>query len=180
MKLIKNYTKNDKKLTVTVQHDEYAEHPRRSGYVENLGTLYAYHRRYSLADTDVANINLNAALALYESNSTIGFKVYMYEHCDIRLSTAPFFCSWDSGQVGFILVTKEKARQWFNVKRLSKKLVEKIETQLRSEIETYSKYLNGDVYEVLIEDEQGELIDHSTGFYDEPEKIANNVINGVY
>lgn len=157
---------------LTIFQDEHAESPRND---ENLGTLYAWHKRYNLADNDVKHLDIETVQKFYESSNTIGFKVYMYEHSNIALSTSPFSCRWDSGQVGFILVHKDKARQWFNKKRLSKALIKRIEDQLRSEIETYSKYLNGEVYGFELGDSTGETIDICHDYYDSPENIIEQI-----
>lgn len=79
--------------------------------------------------------------------------VYKYDHSGVAFSTRPFSCPWDSGQVGYIIADKNKIRKEYKVKRVSKKLVSKVEKILTSEIETFSKWANGeccfyDVYTV--------------------------------
>lgn len=62
--------------------------------------------------------------------------LYLYEHSGITIRCSPFSCGWDSGQVGFIYVTKEKAGDdWQNA-----------ETILKGEIATLDQYLTGDVW----------------------------------
>lgn len=62
--------------------------------------------------------------------------VYLYDHSGITVSTSSFSCRWDSGQVGFIYVTKDKAGDDWGC----------AEACLKSEIETLAQYLEGDVY----------------------------------
>lgn len=82
--------------------------------------------------------------------------VYMYEHGNIALSTAPFSCPWDSGQVGFIWVTK-KAVQEIASKELSLEELRQFGHRLlEGEIETYSQYLSGEVYGFICERYIGE------------------------
>ena len=50
------------------------------------------------------------------------------------------------GIVGFIFISKEKIRKEFNIKRITKKWLEKVTTYLNGEVETYDQYLRGDVY----------------------------------
>ena len=95
--------------------------------------------------------------------------VYMYEHSGISLSTGEFGCKWDSGHLGFIYVSRTKVREKFKVKRISPQLKAKILKQLENEIETYSQYLNGEVYCFVIEDEDGDVVDSCGGFYSEKE-----------
>jgi len=61
--------------------------------------------------------------------------VYMYAHGGVVLSTSPFSCSWDSGQVGYIFAKKKDG-----VKD------EDTEKQLDTDIERLSAYANGEVY----------------------------------
>jgi hypothetical protein len=69
--------------------------------------------------------------------------VYMYEHSGIALDVEPFHCRWDSGQVGFIFVSKSKLRDKYNVKRLTKSIVEKAKSVLIAEVAEYNDYLQG-------------------------------------
>jgi hypothetical protein len=37
--------------------------------------------------------------------------LYLYDHSGITISTSPFSCGWDSGQVGFIYLTRQKCEE---------------------------------------------------------------------
>jgi len=84
--------------------------------------------------------------------------LYLYDHSGITMKTSPFSCGWDSGQVGFIYISKDKIRG---------KWEEKIYEYLKSEVKTYDQYLTGDVYGFVIEDQDGDVIDSCWGFYGE-------------
>jgi hypothetical protein len=62
------------------------------------------------------------------------------------MSTSPFSCPWDSGQVGFIYVTREKARKEMGWKRLNKARIARVNEILQGEVKTYDQYLTGEVY----------------------------------
>jgi hypothetical protein len=97
----------------------------------------------------VCNLNragLDRAWRWGEQNM-IALPVYLYDHSGLALSTAPFSCSWDSGQLGFIFCTKDQARQELGVKRLTAQHNEQIKTYLRNEVDVYSEYLSGSVYQ---------------------------------
>lgn len=47
--------------------------------------------------------------------------VYAYSHGGLTVSTTPFSCHWDSGQLGFVLLTKEDIRKRYGIKRVTKK-----------------------------------------------------------
>jgi hypothetical protein len=90
--------------------------------------------------------------------------LYLYDHSGLTMRTTSFSCPWDSGQVGFIYVTKDDVRKEWGKQRISKKLEELIYSNLRAEVETYDQYLTGDVwgYIVTVDDE---IVDSCWGFY---------------
>lgn len=108
---------------------------------------------------------------LWELFSTkyVYLPIYAYEHGGITIRSGSFSDPWDSGQLGFIYVSKEKALKEFSQKKWSKKLEEKVIRILDGEIETYDQYLTGDVHGYMIyrpEDEDcEESVDSCWGFY---------------
>jgi hypothetical protein len=91
--------------------------------------------------------------------------LYVYEHGGVAMSTGAYSDPWDSGQVGWVYVTKEDVREEYGKQRISAKLREAVEGVLKSEVETYAQYLEGAVYGYVVEDEEGEHIDSCWGFY---------------
>jgi len=152
--------------TYKLIQDEYAANPRTEW--DNLGTM-VFHKNYILGDRGhtyktndyaswdelEADIRKTAAAIL---------PLFLYDHSGITMRTSPFSCRWDSGQVGFIFISKAKALKEFGGKIVTKKLRERLETYLRSEVETYDQYLRGDVWGVKVF-EDGEEIDSCWGFY---------------
>ena len=122
--------------------DEPYESPREWG---NLGTMICFHRRYNLGDKH--NFNVEEAKEMVKGEDIcVSLPLYLYDHGGITMSTGSFSCKWDSGQVGWIFATKEQVRKEYNVKRISKDLIEKVTKRLEGEVETYDQYLTGDVY----------------------------------
>lgn len=154
---------------LTIYYDEDADNPREW---YNLGTIVGWHRRYNIVDEVAENIELYSSWEEWLENEVIKpnkgqviyLPVYMYEHGGIALRTYPFSCPWDSGQLGWIYVTKEKVRKEFNCKRITNKTLEKVYKLLENEIEILSNYLNGDVFGFVLE-EEGKTIDSCWGFY---------------
>lgn len=72
---------------------------------------------------------------------------------------------WDSGQVGWIYMTKKKAVEEWGKKRCTKQVVELAEKCLSQEVETYNQYLTGDVYGFVIEDSDGDEVDSCWGHF---------------
>jgi len=128
-------------------------------------TLIASHRRYDLGDknTDlkVPFDELNGwdevkAYIIKEAGPIAAIlPVYLFNHSGLALSTTGFGAQdpqrWDWGQVGFIFTTKAAVRDWWGCKQVTKKIVERCENSMRSELETYEQYLNGEVYGFIAE-----------------------------
>jgi len=151
----------------------------------NLGTMVCQHSRYNLGDDNgmAAAIevirshyaesfldgfdlsNPRTVLELLEkSDQAIILPLYLYDHSGITMSTTPFSCPWDSGQVGYIFVAKKKARAEYGWSRLTRARVVKVEKCLIGEVQVYDQYLQGDVwgYQALQDDE---VVDSCWGFY---------------
>lgn len=150
-----------KGYVIKIHNDDSAESPRDW---DNLGTITAWHRNYNLSD-ERHNYDVDDFIKeVVNDPNVISLPVYMYEHSGVALNTTGFSCRWDSGQVGWIHVHKDKVRKEYSVKRITKKIRDKVESVLRSEIETYSKYVNGEVYGYVVEDKDGEHVDSCWGF----------------
>lgn len=90
--------------------------------------------------------------------NTVRLPLYLYDHSGITMSTGSFSCPWDSGQVGFIYCTLERARlnwtrpdatwetliPWDEGKEITMR--EAAVKVLEGEVETYDQYLTGNVY----------------------------------
>ena len=120
---------------------------------DNLGTMICFHRRYNLGDEGnfFSPDNFNSWEEQREwieksIKPVVLLPLYLYDHSGITISTSPFSCQWDSGQVGWIFVTKEQVRKEYGVKRITKDIVEKVTNVLEGEVKTYDQYLTGDVY----------------------------------
>lgn len=72
--------------------------------------------------------------------------LYLYDHSGLAMNTGGFSCHWDSGQVGMIVASKEKVREHFMVRAVTKKVYDRAMEVLDSEVKEYSQYLEGDVY----------------------------------
>lgn len=157
-------------LKIRIERDENAESPREE---DNLGTFIYWHRRYKLGDE---YYNPDAApdleTHLRDLSAAILLPVYLYDHSGLRVKIGSFqgllpggHAEFDSGQVGFIYVTREQLRKEYSVQRLTKKVLAQAEAVLRGEIETLDQYLRGDVWGYVVEDEDGKHLDSCWGFY---------------
>ena len=149
-------TENYKGFEIEIKSDEFAPNPRTEW--DNLGTMVCFHNRYDLGDKehgfDVRDHDSFKELAdaIKKEDIAVILPLYLYDHSGITMSTGSFSCRWDSGQVGFIYITKEKARKEFGIKRITKAWIEKLTLYLEGEVETYDNYLTGSVYYFNIDD----------------------------
>ena len=72
--------------------------------------------------------------------------VHLYDHSGICLNTSGFSCPWDSGQIGYIYVSKDKVREEFGWKNITKQRIARIEGYLQNEIEILSLWAENRVY----------------------------------
>lgn len=146
--------------TLKIIHDEDYDSPRDW---DNLGTMVCFHRNYQLGNKHKFNTPEDF-LSEIDNNNHVILPLYLYDHSGITISTTPFSCPWDSGQVGWIYVSKEKIRQEGYGQKVTKKIIEKIKDILKAEIKTYDQYLTGEVFSFIVE-ENGEIVDSCGGFY---------------
>jgi len=151
---------------IDIFYDQDADDPRTW---DNLGHFAMAHRRYSFGDSNHSSVS---HLEACKPKDCISLPVYMYDHSGITISTKPFSCPWDSGQIGEIWVDKQKVRDEYRVRAVTSNIRKRVEGILRGEIETLDQYLRGDVYYYVVKDKDGDTVDSCHGFYDIDECIA--------
>lgn len=158
------------KYNIKVVRDEWPISPRED---DNLGTMVCFHGRYDLGDKHDYDYRdypgwdeMEKSIIKREDVCEI-IPIYMYDHSGITINTTGFSCPWDSGQIGFIFVSKEKVREWYDIKRIDSKTRERVIEHLKAEVETYDNYLTGSVYGFIIEDDEEREIDSCYGYYGE-------------
>lgn len=147
---------------IILEQDEGAESPREW---ENVGEILYTSTRYTLGDKRVDSEEIDEII---KRKDVIYLNVFAYIHSGISLSCSSFrgrapHAHWDSGQCGIIWCTKEKAVKEWGKKLCTKKVVERAERHLKGEIETYNRFLNGEVVGYVIEGPHCE--DSCWGFY---------------
>ena len=85
---------------------------------------------------------------MYTEDAVFTRPIYAYIHGDITLSAKPFSCPWDSGQIGFQVITRTAAD---NVGIDSTNKVALLELA-DAELERENCILSGDVYTVTLGD----------------------------
>jgi hypothetical protein len=94
--------------------------------------------------------------------------LYLYDHSGITMNTTGFSCGWDSGQVGIIYVSKEKAlKEWpLQENETEEEWEKRIYKYLDGEVKNYDAYLTGDVWGYIVTDNlDDEVVESCWGFY---------------
>ena len=159
-------TKKVRGYTIEIHQDEDAQSPREDC---GFGTMYCTHRRYNLGDTQIGGMAKGEFDKLISRKDVKYLPLYLYDHSGLTMSTSPFSCPWDSGQVGVILATHEDIRKEFGPKgramtHISKKAISSAFKLMRQEVEVYDAFLCGNVYGYVILDKDGETMDSCWGF----------------
>lgn len=174
------HTRTTKGFTANVVYDETGmPSPRRT--CDNLGTFFGFHNRYMSPDAAPSS-DPQEARAIAERGDNICIPVWMYDHsgtCYKAADTNPFHCPWDSGCFGFIYVTRADARKALGKSRLMASDVETVKDILRSEVDVYSAWANGEVYGWEVLDPQGEQVDSCWGYIGDSEYAFNEAIESA-
>lgn len=150
--------------TIEIHQDTDAESPRE---FSTFGTMLCGHRRYNLGDRQIrSQADIDGVLKRKDIKY---LNLYLYDHSGITMSTSPFSCTWDSGQVGIIFCTHDEIRKEFGPKgralvHISKKAVSSAFKLMRQEVETYDAFLKGEVYGYVVVDSKGDTVDSCWGF----------------
>ncbi len=140
-----------KGYTIEVYSDEFADSPREN---DEMAQFFFFHKKYRLGDENPLKAADFSGWEEMEKKLQKEFRlvvpVYMYDHSGISLSTTPFSCPWDSGQIGFACAHAEDIRRTYGVDRITKKIKDKALRYIEGEVETYSKYVNGDFCEYRV------------------------------
>jgi len=173
---MKTYTKTSitTEPRLVIEHDEHTSSPREWS---NLGYFITVDRRVYSPDRNPELENIvretgeqatSQAEHIDEIERRINeettetvlaiYPITKYEHSGVSysLGTAHGF---DYSNNGFYIVTDKTAKEI----GAKKKDYEKI---IKSELEVYNKYANGECYQFCLYNEQGELEDSCGGFYD--------------
>ena len=104
-----------KGFEIEIIQDEAPENPRE--FEDTFSTMVCWHRNYTLGDEnpkcspDEYKFYRGCVEVSVENNDSIRYlNLYLYDHSGITMNVSGFPCPWDSGQVGFIYMTKKNLR----------------------------------------------------------------------
>lgn len=94
--------------------------------------------------------------------------LYLYDHSGITISTRPFSCRWDSGQVGYAIIYKSTIEEhWGSCEDWQDKGQEIIDWEVKG----YDDCLTGNVWSFAIM-VNGEIVDSCSGFIGDVEECG--------
>ena len=153
---------------VRVQPDPDPMDPREQDQVTKMAF---FHNRYRLGDratgyssADYRGWAQMADAIRKQEKPALMKPVYMYDHSGLTISTKPFSCPWDSGQIGFCWITKDRAQSELGIRRATVRNSLKLDKVLEAEIEQYDQFLRGEVYGIIIVNPDGVEIDSSWSY----------------
>lgn len=183
MELIKEVKRNGKTLKIFTDEDPID--PREN---DNLTKMVCFHKRYDLGDkqTDYRQEAFESwdelKEEIIEKEKPLVIKpLYMYDHSGITISTEPFSCQWDSGQIGWVYITNKTINvcgTTINNDETFAQYKERLGKYLEGEVEEYDQYIRGDVYLFELTDETGKTIDSCGGFFGDDWK-NNGLLDNV-
>jgi len=152
------YVSYDYKYMIKIWPDSYTESPRTSTDCNSTAMVFHSKCKVSSDKFDYYDNDLANALDKYEDLESIMKyvkretkalaiqPVFLYDHSGLSLDTYRR-CRWDSGQIGFCVVTSKTLKHWSIASR-RKYLKENgsYDKLITEELETYSKWLNGECY----------------------------------
>jgi hypothetical protein len=139
-------------------------------------TMVCFHSRYNLGDEQFKTAD-ECRAAVYPKGS-FSLPLYLYDHSGITMNTTGFSCPWDSGLVGWIFITQEKAAEVWPRREdeTHNKWATRCREYLDGAVQEYNNYLTGNVYgykvfEPLVpnadpdDEDDWDEIDSCWGFY---------------
>ena len=150
-----------KRIRIVV--DEFPTNPRED---TEYNHMVCFHSKYNLGDTDKSlgyskkelkdRVNGWGALKKIlqkEHNTVVILPLYLYDHGGITMNTTGFSCPWDSGQVGFIYVTKEDIEASYpKFETITSKRKALLKECLLAVVDVYDHYLRGECYGYVLEE----------------------------
>jgi len=161
-------------ITVNIKYDSFPCDPREW---DNLATLVLFHPKYNLGDKDHRYTidNYTSWDELYNEiveneNPAVIVPVSMYEHSGIMIRTgipSQFIdYRWDAMYIGFAFITRDTVKQEYGWININKARRDKLESIIDAEVNTYSEYVNGEVFAFeIFDNEIDDVVDSCYGFY---------------
>jgi hypothetical protein len=132
------------KFSYRILHDEVGINPRE---FNNIGQLALYPNRYLDSELDINELpSRDEAIAIFP------LRFYLHGNLSFSIDNKyPYNDRWDSGEAGYVVVTREQARLIYGKYESSPAFIKQVEEKVRDEIAKLNSYLNNDCwgYQIL-------------------------------
>lgn len=149
--------------TLEIFYQEDCESPRE---YDNLTLLHIPNNSY-----------INEVTVVDKSDIAHTLPLYRYEHGGVAYNTTGFQCRWDSGQVGWVYLSKKAVRDIMGCKRVTNKMIDRCIPQMISEVETFSKWANGECYGWAVYDSDGNNEFSCGGYIGDPNDMIMDMFH---
>jgi hypothetical protein len=171
-----------KDYTIVIWHEKYPSEWDNPRTWDNLGHMVCSNRSYAFGDEQFTGQTIDdirekygggisglEAWAEKERDAAVALPLYLYSHSGQSISTRSFIgraqhARFDSGLLGVVYVTRDKALKEFDRKRMSQKLRKQIKEIVEAEVETYDQYVQGNVYGFTLRDREGREVETMGGY----------------
>jgi hypothetical protein len=151
-----------------IAYDQYTDSPRDW---DNLGEILCRNNRYmsnelrldSKYDDIFANGTMEDIERLLDKLGYFHERISVYDHSGVSIYLGKPCCRFDSCYIGLYVVSKERVKKEYDKKRISRKLQNKVKEIMKGEIDTFSNWLDGNVFSYTLS-KNGEEIDSCGGF----------------
>ena len=153
-------------LKLRIELDECAEKPEFSVHIGHWSAARTALGTDAMSPEELRNTELDCI-----EGRIIGLPVWAYQHGNVMMRAAadkpgyPFDCPWDAGQSGVAWVTFAEARRVLGVKRMTDKRVGEMLEIVKSEVETFAAWVNGECWRYVVEDDKGVEVDSCGGYW---------------
>lgn len=185
---LKTFVNKKDREVLKINFSEFCDSPRETW--DNLGTFYTFENRYISPDKHnysdgldgLADLLGDYVYTIHEKHNNAreffehvqkyasrkGILIYpvsAYRHRNVQFYLGAY-SGWDCGTVGYIYTTKENFAKFHNNTKNWRKVAKEA---FKDELDSYTNYCNGEVYDISIENENGQEIDN----------ICNNYIDDL-
>lgn len=134
-------------MKLVYEISEVERHNPRNDY--NLTKMALCHKKYDLADkgeefdpTNYDSWEEIKQMLIKERGAKVIVQVSMTDHSGISIYPGQPNCQWDAGIIGFCYMTEKDIKE--NYGDLSDRSLASAESNIKAEIEEYSRYLEGE------------------------------------
>lgn len=180
------YVINNTKYVLELVQDECPISPREDPSAE-ISMMVCFHKRYNIGDEhsytpdDFKGWEDMGKQLTKEHRPLAILPVYLYDHSGLTIATKPFGCHWDSGQIGYIFVSRDTYLTNFGngTNRITRSMRAHAARIIKGDIDVYDKYITGDVwgFNLTITTPDGKETEDSCGGFYGSDIIENGVID---